>query len=69
MKAVESLFMLSRCRIRSTYHEGAVSIYEPNDQISRYIDFLRRINPSDWGNDENLLDLIENIFYRKEADD
>lgn len=62
-----SLIMLDRCRIYSESRNTEVSLYEPNNQLDQYIDFLERINPYDWGNDGYLFQLIENVFCRKEA--
>jgi len=62
---VSSLIMLDRCRIYSKNKNEEVSIYEPDDQVDQYIDLLERINPADWGNDKNLLKLIDNLFQRR----
>ena len=62
---VSSLIMLDRCRIYSEDRNKEVSLSAPDDQVDQYIDFLERINPSDWGNDTYLFELIENVFYRK----
>lgn len=60
-----SLLMLERCRIYSKHKGTEVSISEPDDQVDQYIDFLEKINPYDWGNDDYLFELIDNLFHRK----
>lgn len=62
---VSSMIMLDRCRIYSENKQTEVCLSEPDDSISQYIDFMEKINPSDWGNDFHLFELIENLFYRK----
>ena len=62
---VSSMIMLDRCRMYSKDRNSEVSLSEPDDQVEQYIDFLERINPSDWGNDMYLFELIEGVFYRK----
>ena len=62
---VSSLIMLDRCRIYSEDRNKEVSLSAPDDQVNQYIDFLEKINPYDWGNDMNLFELIEKVFYRK----
>ena len=62
---VSSMIMLDRCRIYSESRNMEVSLHEPDDQIDQYIDFLEKINPSDWGNDTYLFELIESVFYRR----
>ena len=63
---VSSMIMLDRCRIYSENKQTEVCLSEPDDQVDQYIDFLERINPSDWGNDLYLFELIEGVFYRKQ---
>lgn len=65
---VSSLSMLDRCRIYSKNRMAEVSISEPDDDLNRYIDFFEKINPYDWGNDDYLLELVNNVFYRTEGD-
>lgn len=62
---VSSMMMLDRCRLYSKYRNSEVSLFEPDNQVEQYIDFLERINPSDWGNDEYLIELIDSVFKRK----
>ena len=62
---VSSMIMLDRCRIYSKDRNTEVSLHEPDNQVDEYIDFLEKINPSDWGNDMYLFELIENVFYRR----
>ena len=58
--------MLGVCRIISSNREdGYSSFIEPDDTIDLYIDFLEKIS-FDWGNDEYLLELIDNIFNRRD---
>ena len=64
VSVLSSLIMLDRCRIYSKDQDTEVSISEPDDQVDQYIDFLEEINPSDWGNDMDLFELIESVFYR-----
>lgn len=66
IKSYESLSMLEISRIISSNRkDGICSLKEPDDTIDFYIDFLEKINPYDWGNDEYLMDLIDNVFTRK----
>ena len=69
VSVLSSLIMLDRCRIYSKNQDTEVSISQPDDQVDLYIDFLEEINPSDWGNDMWLLDLIDDVFNRKEGSD
>lgn len=62
---LSSLLMLDRCAHYSKIRMKEVSLHEPDDQVEQYIDFLERINPADWGNDDYLLELIDNVFSRK----
>lgn len=62
---VSSMIMLDRCRIYSENKQTEVCLSEPDDSVDQYIDFMEKINPSDWGNDFQLFELIENLFYRK----
>ena len=60
-----SFVMLEVCRIISSNREdGYSSFIEPDDTIDLYIDFLEEIS-FDWGNDEYLLELIDNVFNRR----
>ena len=57
--------MLEVCRIISSNRDdGYSSFIEPDDTIDLYIDFLDVIS-YDWINDQELLDLIDNVFTRK----
>ena len=61
-----SLIMLEVCRIISMNRKDGISSFvEPDDTIDLYIDFLEKIS-FDWGNDEYLLELIDNIFNRRD---
>jgi len=60
-----SFCMLEVCRIISSNRDdGYSSFIEPDDTIDLYIDFLDVIS-YDWINDQELLDLIDNVFTRK----
>ncbi len=63
---VSSMIMLDRCRIFSESRNTEVYLFEPDDRIELYIDFLEEINPHDWGNDMYLFDLVEAVFHRKQ---
>ena len=62
-----SLIMLEVCRIISSNREDGISSFvEPDDSIDLYIDFLEQIS-YDWGNDDYLFELIDNVFHRKKG--
>ena len=61
-----SLYMLAACIIWSNLRGDRIgSFIEPDDSLDLYIDFLNKLNPSDWGNDERLMKLIDNVFHRR----
>ena len=63
-KIYRSLSVIDVCRIISKNRkDGICSMNEPDDRIDAYIDFLE-IFP-DWGNDDELLRLIDGLFSRK----
>jgi len=64
VSVVSSLIMLDRCRIYSKNRNTEVFLFEPDNRIELYIDFLEALS-SDWGNDMYLFDLIESVFHRK----
>ena len=67
VSARDSLIMLDRCRIYSKHRQTEVWISEPDDyELEVLCDFAERINPSDWGNDYHLFELLEALFETKE---
>ena len=67
MRLHESLSSLEVCRLISKNRkDGICHFSEPDDSIDLYIDFLERIS-YDWGNDDYLFELIDNVFHRKKG--
>ena len=59
--------MLSVCQIISkNSKDGVCTWIEPDDTLDAYIDFLEQIS-YDWGNDDYLFELIDNVFHRKKG--
>jgi len=59
----DSLIMLRICEMISRNKDKTIYLYEPDDRIDNYIDFLEQF--PDWGNDHTLYMLIESLFKRK----
>ena len=60
----DGLVMLGACRIISSNRDDGISSFiEPDDTLDLYIDFLEEF--SDWGNDNELMDLMERVFQRR----
>ena len=61
---MESMMMLEVCRIISGNREDGISSFvEPNDDLETQASFLEHF--PDWGNDQELMELVEGIFKRR----
>jgi hypothetical protein len=66
VSATESVSMLAVCEMFSKRNENGISSdSRPDDSLDLYIDFLEVLNPYDWINDFELLELIELVFERR----
>ena len=66
VSATESISMLAVCEIFSKRNTSGISLdSKPDDSLELYIDFLEKLNPYDWINDEYLFELIDNVFFRR----